>query len=90
LEAGCWILANARSRLVLEISAAHFSSKRQRKNLHDHFLHQQLLQQAILRTQIRSPIIRTQHLIAEGIVPGKKMGLLLQEAKNDPRQSRHQ
>ena len=73
--------ANAHSQLVLEISAAHFSSEEKEKILHDHSLHQQLLQQAILRIQTGSPIVRAQHLIAEGIAPGKKMGLLLQEAE---------
>lgn len=73
--------ANAHSQLVLEITAARFASGDKEKFLHDHLLHQQLLQQAILRIQTGSPIVRAEHLIAEGIVPGKKMGLLLQEAE---------
>jgi poly(A) polymerase len=73
--------ANAHSQLVLEIAAARFSSEDKEKFLHDNSLHQQLLQQAILRIQTGSPIVRAEHLIAEGITPGKKMGLLLQEAE---------
>jgi poly(A) polymerase len=73
--------ANSHSTLVLEIIAAHFSSVDKEKFLHDHSLHQQLLQQAILRIHTQSPIVRAEHLIAEGITPGKKMGQLLQEAE---------
>ena len=73
--------ANDHSPLVLEIIAAHFSSGDKEKFLHDHALHRQILQQAVLRIQTQSPIVRAEHLIAEGIAPGKKMGLLLQEAE---------
>ncbi|HEY5234933.1 MAG TPA: hypothetical protein VIJ14_02045, partial [Rhabdochlamydiaceae bacterium] len=69
------------SPLVLEIIAVHFASGDKEKFLHDHTLQKQLLQQAILRIQTQSPIVRAEHLIAEGIAPGKKMGLLLQEAE---------
>ncbi len=73
--------AHPHSRLVLEIVAVHFSSSDKEKFLNDHASHRQLLQQAILRIQTQSPIVRAEHLIAEGISPGKKMGLLLQEAE---------
>jgi poly(A) polymerase len=73
--------ANAHSLLVLEIIGAHFSSFDKEKFLHDHTLQRQLLQQAILRIQIQSPIVRAEHLMTEGIIPGKKMGQLLQEAE---------
>lgn len=73
--------ANPHSPLVLEIIAAHFSSADKEKFLHDHALQRQLLQQAVLRIQTQSPIVRAEHLMAEGIAPGKKMGLLLQEAE---------
>jgi len=71
--------AHPHSQLVLEIIAIHLPDKE--KFLHDHALQQQLLQQAILRIQTQSPIVRAEHLIAEGISPGKKMGQLLQEAE---------
>jgi poly(A) polymerase len=73
--------ANSHSPLVLEIIAVHFSPSEKEKFLHDHALQKQLLQQAILRIQTQSPIVRAEHLIAEGVAPGKKMGQLLQEAE---------
>jgi poly(A) polymerase len=73
--------AHPHSSLVLEIIAAHFSSSDREKFLHDHTLHLQLLQQAVMRIQTQSPIVRAEHLMAEGIAPGKKMGQLLQEAE---------
>ncbi len=73
--------ANSHSPLVLEIIAVHFSPPEKEKFLHDHALQKQLLQQAILRIQTQSPIVRAEHLIAEGVPPGKKMGQLLQEAE---------
>lgn len=69
------------SPMVLEIIAAHFSSSDKEKFLNEHLLHRQLLQQAVMRIQTQSPIVRAEHLIAEGIAPSKKMGLLLQEAE---------
>ncbi|HEX2578956.1 MAG TPA: CCA tRNA nucleotidyltransferase [Rhabdochlamydiaceae bacterium] len=73
--------ANSHSPLVLEIIAAHFSKADKENFLHNHLLHQQLLQQAILRIRTQSPIVRAEHLMAEGVAPGKKMGQLLQEAE---------
>ncbi len=73
--------ANSHSPLVLEIIAAHLSASDKETFLHEHTVQRQLLQQAILRIQTNSPIVRAEHLIAEGITPGKKMGQLLQEAE---------
>ncbi|MBS0648481.1 MAG: CCA tRNA nucleotidyltransferase [Verrucomicrobia bacterium] len=73
--------AHPHSLLILEIIGAHFPASDKEKFLNDHTLHRQLLQQAILRIQTQSPIVRAEHLIAEGITPGKKMGQLLQEAE---------
>lgn len=73
--------AHPHSHLILEIIAAHFPASDKEKFLNDHLLHRQLLQQAILRIQTQSPIVRAEHLIAAGISPGKKMGQLLQEAE---------
>lgn len=73
--------AHPHSLLVLDIIAAHFSSSEKEKFLNEHTSHRQFLQQPILRIQTQSPLVRAEHLIAEGILPGKKMGLLLQEAE---------
>ncbi len=73
--------AHAHSSLVLQIIAAHFPSQEKENFLHEHTLQQQLLQQAILRIKTQSPLVRAEHLMAEGVAPGKKMGQLLQEAE---------
>jgi poly(A) polymerase len=73
--------AHPHSLLVLDIIAVHFCATDREKFLNEHASQRQLLQQAVLRIQTQSPIVRAEHLMAEGITPGKKMGQLLQEAE---------
>lgn len=73
--------AHPHTALALDIIAIHFPTADKDIFLHHHTLQRQLLQQPILRIQTQSPIVRAEHLISEGITPGKKMGLLLQEAE---------
>lgn len=76
-----YFYANKQAQIVLEIIAAHFLPDDSVKFLDDHAKHRQLLEQPILRIQTQSPLVRAEHLIAEGISPGKSMGELLREAE---------
>lgn len=67
--------------ICLQIFAAHLSSSERESFLHEHLERRQLLQQAILRIQSHNPIVRAEHLLQEGIPPGKKIGELLREAQ---------
>lgn len=73
--------ANPHAEISLQIVGAHYP--RDKKELFEerHAKRRQLLEQVILRIQSQSPIVRAEHLIKLGIQPGKKMGLLLEEAE---------
>lgn len=73
--------ANPFSECTIQICAAYLSKEEQATFLQQHIRHRQTLEQAILRIQANSPIVRAEHLIQHGIIPGKKMGDLLQEAE---------
>ncbi len=73
--------AHKNSELVIEIIASHFDPEAQDKFLHEHQNYRQRLGQAILRIQSGEPLVKAEHLMAEGIKPGKKLGLLLTEAE---------
>jgi poly(A) polymerase len=76
-----YFYADKHSEMILKIIAAHFSPSECEKFLETHEKHRQLLSQPILRIMTQSPIVRAEHLIAEGIRPGKNLGLLLKEAE---------
>lgn len=76
-----YFYSNPHTPIILEILAAHFSPQDRQQFLIDHTHHRQLLEQAILRIQTKNPLVRAEHLMAEGIKPGKSLGLLLQEAE---------
>jgi poly(A) polymerase len=71
--------ANPLADICLQIIAVHRQDKE--AFLKEHLQRKQSLEQAILRIRSQSPIVRAEHLISEGISPGKKMGLLLKEAE---------
>lgn len=73
--------AHKHSELVIQMIACHFDPENQDKFLHEHLHYRQRMAQAILRIQSGEPLVKAEHLIAEGIQPGKKMGLLLREAE---------
>lgn len=73
--------AHQHSELVLKIISCRFDLKAKETFLHEHQNYRQRLGQAILRIQTGEPIVRAEHLMAEGIKPGKQMGLLLKEAE---------
>jgi poly(A) polymerase len=73
--------ANPHVETCLEIIAAKLPSDKQSLFLDHHYKQRQLLQQPIFRIQSKTPIVRAEHLMAEGVAPGKKMGQLLKEAE---------
>ncbi len=76
-----YFYADPNASVVLEIIGAHFSLIEREKFLNECSRHRELLEQPILRIQTKNPILRAQHLIKEGIKPGKNMGLLLREGE---------
>lgn len=73
--------ANESSDIVLHIIASRFSSEKREHFLEEHLKRRQLLEQAILRIHSKSPIVRAEDLIKEGIKPGITLGALLKEAE---------
>jgi len=73
--------ANKNCDICLKIIAARFDQKTADAFLEEHVRHRQLLEQAILRIQSQTSIVRSEHLMAEGVKPGKQMGELLREAE---------
>jgi poly(A) polymerase len=76
-----YFYANQHCEISLKIIAARFDPKEAEAFLEEHVRHRQLLEQAILRIQSKTSIVRAEHLLAEGIKPGKQMGELLREAE---------
>lgn len=75
------VYAHPSSLICFEIIAAHYLHSHRIAFLEEHAKRRQLLEQAILRIQSQSPIVRAEDLINEGVQPGKKMGVLLKEAE---------
>ena len=73
--------ANPHSELCLNIQAARYPEKERALFLEEHLGNIQFMQPAILRLRAQTPLVRAQQLIAEGIPPGKRMGLLLKEGE---------
>lgn len=73
--------ASAYSELCLKIEAARYTEENRAHFLEEHLGRMQLMQAAILRQRNQTPIVRAQHLIDEGIAPGKQMGLLIKEGE---------
>ena len=75
------VYADDRTKTTLEILSARLPQERKEPFIHEHTMRMQRLEQDILRIHSKSPIIRSEHLIQEGIKPGVCMGLLLKEAE---------
>lgn len=73
--------ANSHSLLALQIIAARFKKEDRLLFLQEHKEHSHLLKKAIERIRSKSPVVNSEHLKKEGILPGKKMGILLKEAE---------
>lgn len=69
------------SLLVLQVIGAGYPVEKREKFLDEHIQRMALLEQPILRFRTKEPIVRSEHLQAQGIKPGVKMGLLLKEAE---------
>lgn len=76
-----YFYAHPQSELVLSIIACHFESLVKEKFLAEHQRYRQKMGQAILRIQTQEPLVRAEHLMAEGVKPGKQLGILLKEAE---------
>lgn len=73
--------ANPLSEMCLMIIAARYEETKRHAFFETHEKQQQRLHRAIERLRERTPILRAEHLIQEGVVPGKQMGVLLKEAE---------
>jgi poly(A) polymerase len=73
--------AETLSSIGLQIAAAHLPEEKRAHFLAAHEKRGASLANTIRRIQITSPVVRADHLMKEGILPGKKMGLLLKEAE---------
>jgi poly(A) polymerase len=73
--------ANPYASICLRIIAAHLTSEMRENFLKEHESRRQSLEVAIQRIQSQTPVVRADHLMREGIAPGKKMGVLLKEAE---------
>lgn len=75
-----YFYANLFAPISLQILAAHFDPKKQIAFLHEHEERMEMLDLSIERIRKHDPVVKSEHLIAEGIKPGVAMGLLLKEA----------
>lgn len=73
--------ANKYSKVSIDINAAHLTTKEKDRFLRTHAERMKLLEPAVQRIQTQNPIVRADHLMKEGLLPGKKMGLALKEAE---------
>lgn len=73
--------AHPHSGACLGIIAASYSSDKRSSFLQEHEKRKASLAAAIQRIEAGRPVVRAEHLMKEGIVPGKKMGELLKEAE---------
>lgn len=75
------VYADTRTALCLKIYAATLPREKAQELLAVHGSRQEKLHQYIERVRMGSPLVAARHLLEAGIVPGKQMGILLQEAE---------
>lgn len=73
--------ANPHSSISTQITAAHLPKEKRDPFIQSHKERAQSLEKAIRRLQAHTPVVRADHLMKQGIAPGKKMGALLKEAE---------
>ncbi len=73
--------AEPHSQLALAIFAAHLPLEKRTDFLDEHQNRRTRLAQGIARLQAKTPVVRAEHLLKEGIPPGKQLGALLKEAE---------
>lgn len=73
--------ANAYAPISIQITSAHLPLEKREHFIQTHKDRFLDLEKAIRRIQNQTPIVRADHLMKCGIIPGKKMGVLLKEAE---------
>jgi poly(A) polymerase len=73
--------AHPQSALALAIRAAHLLAKERAAFITDHAKRKRSLEPFIVRIATKRPLIDAEALMHEGIAPGKRMGVLLEEAE---------
>jgi poly(A) polymerase len=73
--------ADPHSKLNIQIFAAHLPFDQHLNFIEDHSQRRKTLERFIERIATQKPAVRADHLLKEGIPPGKKMGQLLKEAE---------
>lgn len=73
--------ANPYASLCVEIAAARLPPSSRSAFLLVHQKRKEKLERALERIRSHNPVVRAEHLVSEGISPGKKMGDLLREAE---------
>ncbi len=75
------LYSHPENEICLQVIAAHYPQEQRDPFLERHATNRRGLEQAILRIQSNSPIVRAEDLIKQGIAPSVKMGKLLKEAE---------
>lgn len=73
--------ADLHSEMSLGVVAARLPPEKKELFQREHGQRRKTLQDAIDRIRSGRPVVRADHLMKEGIIPGKKMGVLLKEAE---------
>lgn len=73
--------ANPSSYLCIQIFSAHLPKDRRESFVQLHYQRMQELNPFIHRMRSQTPVVRSEHLMQNGVQPGKKMGALLKEAE---------
>lgn len=73
--------ANPHAELCIKILSSHYSVGQQESFLNQHAKRAHSLENAVRRIQSKNPIVKAEHLMKAGILPGERMGKLLKEAE---------
>lgn len=76
-----YFYANPFSDICLHILKSHVNAQQQTSFVKEHDKRKQELQQSIQRIRQKNPVVSSKDLVDAGILPGKKMGVLLKEAE---------
>ena len=76
-----YFYANQWAEVAMQIIAAHLDEQRRPAFFAAHKQRMGVLHESIQRIQTQTPLITSDDLVSLGIMPGKKMGILLREAE---------
>jgi poly(A) polymerase len=76
-----YFYASPFSNTVLNIEACRLPENEKNNFIQAQIEHRAQLEPAIQRIICKNPVVKAEHLMAAGVLPGKKMGLLLKEAE---------